>query len=131
MTIMTNYTLKQPPVRRIRRFWSAERKFSIVQETYNTDATVNDVARKYKIDPTQLSSWRALAVKDNLELLGQIQTILKKKPKSTYLQVLDNLKRNARHGNRPNPCDLRVKQLMKDNEMLPGPAQPMQSRLAA
>jgi transposase len=44
-----------------RRRWSTAEKLTIVQETYEADATVSLVARRYGIQPNQLFTWRKLA----------------------------------------------------------------------
>jgi transposase len=44
-----------------RRHWTASEKLSIVQETYEPDATVSLVARRHGVAPNQLFRWRKLA----------------------------------------------------------------------
>lgn len=44
-----------------RRRGSTAEKLTIVQETYEPDATVSIVARRYGIQPNQLFTWRKLA----------------------------------------------------------------------
>lgn len=49
-----------------RRRWSTAEKVSIVQETYEADATVTIVARRHGIQPNQLFTWRKLAAQGAL-----------------------------------------------------------------
>lgn len=41
-----------------RRHWSIDEKRQIIEETYNPQASVSQVARKYDINPSQLFYWR-------------------------------------------------------------------------
>lgn len=60
MPIMTSHSPKievlSGPERRGR--WSTAEKLSIIQETYEADATVSIVARHYGIQPNRLFTWR-------------------------------------------------------------------------
>lgn len=49
-----------------RRRWTAAEKLSIVQETYEPDATVSLVARRHGVAPNQLFRWRQLAAQGAL-----------------------------------------------------------------
>jgi len=49
-----------------RRRWTTAEKVSIVQETYEADATVTIVARRHGIQPNQLFTWRKLAAQGAL-----------------------------------------------------------------
>ena len=49
-----------------RRHWTASEKLSIVQETYEPDATVSLVARRHGMAPNQLFRWRKLAAQGAL-----------------------------------------------------------------
>jgi transposase len=49
-----------------RRRWTAAEKLSIVQETYEPDATVSLVARRHGVAPNQLFRWRKLAAQGAL-----------------------------------------------------------------
>jgi transposase len=49
-----------------RRHWAAAEKLSIVQETYEPDATVSLVARRHGVAPNQLFRWRKLAAQGAL-----------------------------------------------------------------
>ena len=49
-----------------RRHWTAAEKLSIVQETYEPDATVSLVARRHGVAPNQLFRWRKLAAQGAL-----------------------------------------------------------------
>jgi transposase len=49
-----------------RRHWTASEKLSIVQETYEPDATVSLVARRHGVAPNQLFRWRKLAAQGAL-----------------------------------------------------------------
>ena len=49
-----------------RRRWTASEKLSIVQETYEPDATVSLVARRHGVAPNQLFRWRKLAAQGAL-----------------------------------------------------------------
>jgi transposase len=44
-----------------RRRWTASEKLSIVQETFEPNATVSPVARRHGVAPNQLFRWRKLA----------------------------------------------------------------------
>lgn len=46
----------------VRRKHSAEFKAKVVLETLRGDRTVNEVASRYEIHPTQLSSWKKQVV---------------------------------------------------------------------
>ena len=65
---MTNHNSKievlSGPERR--RRWTTAEKVSIVQETYEVDATVTIVARRHGIQPNQLFTWRKLAAQGAL-----------------------------------------------------------------
>ena len=41
-----------------RRFWSDERKLSILSEAFDGDRTVADVARQHDLIPQQIYTWR-------------------------------------------------------------------------
>jgi transposase len=70
MTIseLTLKTRGEEPVRRFevftgtgrRRDWSDEEKAQIVAESYSTDVTVCEVARRHGLSPQQLFTWRRL-----------------------------------------------------------------------
>ena len=49
-----------------RRHWTASEKLSIVQETFEPDATVSLVARRHGVAPNQLFRWRKLAAQGAL-----------------------------------------------------------------
>ncbi|WP_376771029.1 IS3 family transposase [Microvirga soli] len=49
-----------------RRRWTAAEKLSIVQETFEPDATVSLVARRHGVAPNQLFRWRKLATQGAL-----------------------------------------------------------------
>ena len=44
-----------------RRTWPDEEKLRIVMESYVPGARVGDVARKYRLLPSQLTTWRRMA----------------------------------------------------------------------
>ena len=49
-----------------RRRWSAGEKMRMVEETYQSDATVSLVARRHGVGPNQLFTWRRLAAQGAL-----------------------------------------------------------------
>jgi transposase len=72
-----------------RRRWSTAEKLAIVQETYDRDATVSIVARRYGIQPNQLFTWRKLATQGALTATAAEEDVV---PASDYRALQNQVK---------------------------------------
>jgi transposase len=72
-----------------RRRWSTAEKLSIIQETYEPDATVSIVARRYGIQPNQLFTWRKLAAQGALTATDAQEDVV---PASEYRFLQNQVK---------------------------------------
>ena len=91
MPIMTSHIPKievlSGPERR--RRWSTAEKLAIIQETYEPDATVSIVARRYGIQPYQLFTWRKLANQGALTATAAEEDVV---PASEYRALQNQVK---------------------------------------
>ena len=91
MPIMTSHSPKievlSGPERR--RRWSTTEKLAIIQETYEPDATVSIVARRYGIQPNQLFTWRKLATQGALTATAAEEDVV---PASEYRALQNQVK---------------------------------------
>ncbi len=71
------------------RRWSTAEKLSIIQETYEPDATVSIVARRYGIQPNQLFTWRKLATQGALTATAAEEDVV---PASEYRALQNQVK---------------------------------------
>ena len=71
------------------RRWSTAEKLSIIQETYEPDATVSIVARRYGIQPNQLFTWRKLATRGALTATAAEEDVV---PASEYRALHNQVK---------------------------------------
>jgi transposase len=72
-----------------RRRWSTAEKLAIIQETYEPDATVTIVARRYGIQPNQLFTWRKLASHGALTATAAQEDVV---PASEYRSLQNQVK---------------------------------------
>ena len=72
-----------------RRRWSTAEKLAIIQETYEPDATVSIVARRYGIQPNQLFTWRKLATQGALTATAAEEDVV---PASEYRALQNQVK---------------------------------------
>ncbi len=72
-----------------RRRWSTAEKLAIIQETYELDATVSIVARRYGIQPNQLFTWRKLATQGALTATAAEEDVV---PASEYRALQNQVK---------------------------------------
>ena len=72
-----------------RRRWSTADKLAIIQETYESDATVSIVARRYGIQPNQLFTWRKLASQGALTATAAQEDVV---PASEYRSLQNQVK---------------------------------------
>jgi transposase len=72
-----------------RRRWSSTEKLAIIQETYDPDATVSIVARRYGIQPNQLFTWRKLAIQGALTATTAEEDVV---PASEYRTLQNQVK---------------------------------------
>ena len=72
-----------------RRRWSSTEKLAIIQETYDPDATVSIVARRYGIQPNQLFTWRKLATQGALTATTAEEDVV---PASEYRTLQNQVK---------------------------------------
>lgn len=72
-----------------RRRWSTAEKLAIIQETYEPDATVSIVARRYGIQPNQLFTWRKLANQGALTATAAEEDVV---PASEYRALQNQVK---------------------------------------
>jgi transposase len=69
MTMSDHKPMSEPSARRVevftgagrRRDWSEQEKAAVVAESYATDTSVSQVARRFGLTPSQLFTWRRLA----------------------------------------------------------------------
>ncbi len=59
-----------------RRYWSAEEKLSIVEETLQPDATVSSVARHHGVAPNLVYRWRRLMKEGGAVAVGSDQAVV-------------------------------------------------------
>lgn len=76
-----------------RRRWTGHEKKAIVEETYEAGKGVSYVARKYKICPSQLFSWRRKLEEGALIGVDSEEKVI---PESAYKQALERIKRLER-----------------------------------
>lgn len=72
-----------------RRRWSTAEKLAIIQETYEADATVSIVARRYGIQPNQLFTSRNLATQGALTATAAEEDVV---PASEYRALQNQVK---------------------------------------
>lgn len=59
-----------------RRRWSAAEKMRMVEETYQPEASVSQVARQHGVGPNQLFTWRRLAAQGALMATGAGEEVI-------------------------------------------------------
>ena len=59
-----------------RRFWSAEEKLSIVEETLQPGASVSSVARRHGVAPNLVYRWRRLMKEGGAVAVGSDQAVV-------------------------------------------------------
>ncbi len=87
-----------------RRRWSTAEKLAIIQETYEPDATVSIVARRYGIQANQLFTWRKLATQGGLTATAAEEDVVRRRSRMMISSMKS--KRSSDLWISPGSCDL-------------------------